>query len=190
MSKLIEMTGKRFGKLFVVGIAVEPKPAKYYQDKCQWWRCACDCGNITELPGKRLRRGEVISCGCARGRIKEIDESAKWACFRNCQRNAERRKIIFMLTLEQFLSITGSPCSYCGIAWSTQFRNYNRQGNDKYHGSYKRNGIDRIDSKIGYVSTNCVPCCKTCNFAKAEMSVEDFKAWLMRVYKHIGLSFA
>jgi len=45
----------------------------------------------------------------------------------------------------------------------------------------------RIDNvlgdNIGYVE-NCVPCCTTCNVAKATMGKDDFLSWIERVYNH------
>lgn len=59
--KLIDLSGKRFGKLGVVERAKnnngsEIKPAK--------WVCLCDCGNSTIVNGSSLKRGATISCGC------------------------------------------------------------------------------------------------------------------------------
>ena len=45
-----------------------------------------------------------------------------------------------------------------------------------------RNGIDRVDSSIGYVPSNCVSSCSHCNRAKGARSVEEFKAWAARLY--------
>ena len=56
-------------------------------------------------------------------------------------------------------------CSYCS-----------------FKGDINEMGIDRIDSSLGYESNNCVSCCKTCNFAKNSMSVEDFKSWITKIY--------
>jgi hypothetical protein len=46
----------------------------------------------------------------------------------------------------------------------------------------KCSGIDRVDSNKGYTIDNCVPCCKTCNLAKAELSQRDFLDWVRKVY--------
>lgn len=181
----LNLTGKSYGHLTVIGPTDKKHPTKYRHDKARWWSVKCRCGTETEYPGKRLKRGEIISCGCMAGTTKELGESAKWASYCWTRINAKRRKIPFLLTLEQYLSLTGSPCSYCGIAWSTQFPNYKRKdGQDKFHGAYKRNGIDRVDSSVGYIIVNCVPCCKTCNYAKAQMSLSQFRDWVYRVYHH------
>lgn len=36
------------------------------------------------------------------------------------------------------------------------------------------NGIDRIDNNKGYITENCVTCCKHCNVAKNTQSQEEF----------------
>lgn len=64
MNTLIDLTGKRFGKLFVVEKA-DPhitKGGKYVT----MWKCKCDCGNITVVDTQKLRKGHTTSCGCAK----------------------------------------------------------------------------------------------------------------------------
>ena len=51
------------------------------------------------------------------------------------------------------------------------------------YGDYIYNGIDRVDSNIGYIFENCVPCCKLCNMAKKEYPVEEFKEWIAKLGK-------
>ncbi len=46
-------------------------------------------------------------------------------------------------------SLMRSPCVYCGFLSNETL-----------------NGIDRLDSKVGYSVDNCVGCCKVCNFMK------------------------
>ncbi len=56
MSRLIDLTGQRFGKL----VALEHIP------KTPKWLCQCDCGNKTEVTSTNLRNGHTKSCGCLR----------------------------------------------------------------------------------------------------------------------------
>lgn len=53
----IDLTGRRFGKLTVEGLASADKGILV-------WNCVCDCGNITLVRGNNLRSGAVQSCGC------------------------------------------------------------------------------------------------------------------------------
>lgn len=54
---MVDMTGKRFGKLVVVSRAKSP-------NKQAAWLCKCDCGNETVVLGWNLRSGHTVSCGC------------------------------------------------------------------------------------------------------------------------------
>jgi hypothetical protein len=53
-----DMTGQRFGRLLTIG------PVARNQFKHIVWLCQCDCGNMTEADGNRLRRKRTQSCGC------------------------------------------------------------------------------------------------------------------------------
>lgn len=56
---LINLTGKVFGRLTVIGRdPAESKAAK--------WLCVCQCGNHSSVLSQNLRRGKIVSCGCYR----------------------------------------------------------------------------------------------------------------------------
>lgn len=52
------LTGKRFGRLFVI------KKAGKNKSKSILWECLCDCGNTKIVIGSNLRSGDTKSCGC------------------------------------------------------------------------------------------------------------------------------
>lgn len=54
-SKIIDLTGQKFNKLTVIGIASR-NPL--------YWKCRCDCGNTVNVRTSNLKRGMVKSCGC------------------------------------------------------------------------------------------------------------------------------
>jgi len=56
-SKLIVLTGQRFGKL-VVQDHYEIKKAKTF------WKCKCDCSNEKLIRAECLRNGKITDCGC------------------------------------------------------------------------------------------------------------------------------
>lgn len=62
MSKLIDLTGQRFGRLVVVERAENHIQANGCR-KTQWL-CQCDCGNHVVVQGANLKNGHVKSCGC------------------------------------------------------------------------------------------------------------------------------
>uniref|UniRef100_A0A6C0HCA8 HNH nuclease domain-containing protein n=1 Tax=viral metagenome TaxID=1070528 RepID=A0A6C0HCA8_9ZZZZ len=77
--------------------------------------------------------------------------------FRLYQKSCLERCLEFKLSFDEFISIVNNDCFYCG-----------------YKNSDFVNGIDRIDSKKGYILDNCVACCKMCNYMKASLSIDVF----------------
>ena len=84
MPKLIQMIGKKFGKLTVLEECEERK----HNEKL--YKCKCDCGNINYIIGSELRRGKRKSCGCMRGnpihnmsndRIYRLYQNIKQRCY-------------------------------------------------------------------------------------------------------------
>ena len=57
MAKLIDLTGKRFGRLLVVSKAES-------KNKRTMWNCICDCGSRVVVGGKDMRQVKTKSCGC------------------------------------------------------------------------------------------------------------------------------
>ena len=56
----MDLTGRRFGRLTVVGEAEKTKNGKRY------WLCRCDCGRECWVEGYHLKSGHTKSCGCYR----------------------------------------------------------------------------------------------------------------------------
>lgn len=57
MSKALNLVGKRFGRLVVLG-----RTENRGKNVC--WVCQCDCGNVKEATTMLLRSGNTKSCGC------------------------------------------------------------------------------------------------------------------------------
>lgn len=60
---IIDMTGKKFGRLTVIRHCKRPKG---YVNTLAWWLCVCECGTKKRVAGDKLRNGDTISCGCFR----------------------------------------------------------------------------------------------------------------------------
>lgn len=56
--KLIDLTGKKFGRLTVVEVLPERKHNK------KVYKCACECGNYANVVASKLIAGYTKSCGC------------------------------------------------------------------------------------------------------------------------------
>ena len=96
------------------------------------------------------------------GECKRCQNESQERRYNIYKKNAKKRNIDFNLTKEEFYNITSKPCYYCN----------DYSNNDINNKLY--NGVDRIDSSIGYEINNVVPCCDICNKMKLDYSKEFF----------------
>ena len=75
------------------------------------------------------------------------------------------RHLEWTLSKEEFTNIQTQPCYLCGYKESSV-------------------GIDRIDSKQGYIPDNVRPCCTICNKMKNDSSYEAFMGHIERIVAH------
>lgn len=153
------------------------------------WLCRCDCGNEKIIKSTYLIEGKSTTCGCKINRFPNNDPklSSAMKIYNNKYKDGD-------LTFEQFLELSQQKCFYCGIDPSTatnrldNVRVNTRRGRENQFsgekGTFIYNGLDRIDSNIGHILTNVVPCCKDCNRAKLALSIEDFRQLITRIYNH------
>jgi len=164
-----DLTGHRYGKLTVI----ERRGSKRTYAA---WLCKCDCGNEVVVSSGNLRSGNTKSCGCSRGLLLGV------ASFNNLigrmKYAAKARGYVWRLTREQVAHLTKQQCHYCGVVPNQVEQHRGVKGN------YIYNGIDRLDNTKGYVIDNVVPCCGVCNRAKNDMTVREFRTWLVRVCGH------
>ena len=111
--------------------------------------------------------------GSCRGEIARL--SPVKDLYGRYRRNAARLRHEFALTFEQFHEFLLDGCHYCGSPPATIHRKPGMRLGATY------NGIDRVDSKVGYVAGNCVTACRFCNMAKGRLSTGEFTAWLDRI---------
>jgi hypothetical protein len=107
---LIDLIGKRFGRLRVIAYAQNHK-----------WSCVCNCGARVNVDGNHLRRGCTKSCGCLRKKhgMSGSPEYKTWVnmkqrCFNPCNpayENYGGRGIIVheqWLNFEDYFADTGT----------------------------------------------------------------------------------
>jgi len=178
------MVGQKFGRLFVVSAAKS-------QHKRTYWNCLCECGNTCIAMGKYLRQGKKRSCGCLKRESAQINARAMTASnslpsgvaafnllYASYRASAESRSIEFNLTKDELQKLTKESCFYCGVEPLVTY--LPRLPN----GGYVYNGVDRKDNNLGYELTNCVSCCKTCNWMKNTHSAEKFILHCFAVVNH------
>lgn len=179
-----DLSGKVFGKLTVL------REAPRNRKKDIQWACLCECGTKAVVGGGQLREGRTKSCGCLRHEQHNLGDDREKAILKKVYSGIiarrKHRNLKNDLTYEEFLSIIFKPCVYCGVIRS----NYSRDitaGHLITDTVVTFNGIDRIDSTIGYTKDNCVPCCKTCNLAKGKMAKKEFLLWVKKTYDHMKM---
>lgn len=101
--------------------------------------------------------------------------------------SAKKRGIEFSLSFDDVKSLVMDDCHYCGNPPVNRIVQYTKNSIGKKYPENRKTysfytGIDRIDNTIGYIKNNCVPCCKRCNYAKTDLSSEQFKNWIKRLY--------
>lgn len=146
MAKMLDLTGKRFGRLTV--ICLDHKENGYY-----FWECKCDCGNSKIVKTSLLRNGHTQSCGC------KLVEHAKNMVYKHGLSNTD------------LYSVYRSMISRCYDKNHRFYKNYGGRGiticnewlnNFKLfydwalaNGYRKGLSIDRIDNNKGYFPNNC-----------------------------------
>lgn len=166
LCKINDLKGIRFGRL----IAINRLPKS--KNGCRLWLCKCDCGKIVEIKSSHLKRGTTKSCGCLRLKYTEPTLRAKKIIYTSYKLSAKRKGLEFSIPFENFVDIISLNCFYC----DSEPKNIKIEGKIRKT-TFKYNGIDRMDNSKGYIIGNIVPCCKMCNMAKNDMSIEKFLNW-------------
>lgn len=171
-----DLTNQRFGRLVVIGRAPTPPGTK---SRTAFWMCKCDCNKVKSIRTTNLTTGATISCGCYNHEVirkSAVIGAATLRIYDIYKRMAESRNLEFNLSKDEFTKLAVQPCYYCGI----QPQHLVIYRGDKF--TY--NGIDRVDNMQGYITSNSVPCCETCNKAKRILTVDEFRNWVIRIYSH------
>lgn len=177
----IDMINAKFGLVTVLSFSHTKNKVPYYLGRC-------DCGTERVFRGPYLRYRPLPSCGCKADRWanrprKNLSrlpdgEAATRQHFRSYKFNAKSRNYEFSVTLDEFRDLIMSPCYICGIPASSNIKTYNRGG--RVADSVRVNGVDRLDNTAGYLVNNLRACCGTCNVAKNDLTLTEFKLWFDR----------
>lgn len=146
----------------------------------------CKCGKEKVICLNNVRCGNSTCCGLSPCRGVERDKDAEVgykAILYVYKKHAKDRGFTFDLDYNYFKELTKGNCHYCGIQPIQVYQLKNpRTGKIRSGIPINYNGIDRVDSTKGYFNDNVVTCCKVCNRAKSNLSLDDFKDWISRVY--------
>jgi hypothetical protein len=148
MSKLIDLTGQRFGKLVVLGKA----PGRANSTNA-FWKCKCDCGNEIVTLGLCLRKGETTSCGCYRKEISQKKMTKHGMCHsRLAHIWYQMRERCSNPNLAGYVNYGGRGISVCD-EWENSFESFRDWA--LTHGYDPNLTIDRINNDGNYEPSNC-----------------------------------
>lgn len=142
----------------------ELKINDYYSGgRRQFFECICVCGKMFQARVDGIKSGAVRSCGCLTGdlisRKNRLPDNlgAINLVLRYYKQSARKRDFNFDLSFEQFEKLIYGNCFYCGSEPTlSKFRSSTKGRRDR---ELVYNGIDRLNSDLGYVNDNCVSCC-------------------------------
>ena len=96
----------------------------------------------------------------------EPSKRATTRAIKSLHNNADKRMIDVYISDDYLSQLMNMACEYCGD-------------------HKKLNGVDRVDSDLGYYPSNIVPCCSTCNLMKKDLSRDMFLEHAKRIVEHI-----
>ena len=176
--KRLNLIGKQFGRWCVIGpISKSLSSTKTGKIVTRLgWECRCSCGYLGWVTTQNLTRGQ--SNGCQNCATLPPGESAFNDLINRYRASAGKRGYAWELSSEHARRLFQSDCDYCGAipakTWAVHLK-----------GGFRYNGIDRMDSFVGYVSSNCVACCSTCNYMKRGLSRTQFFSHIRQIVGRI-----
>lgn len=190
MSKRLDLKEQRFGRLTAIKFDKTAKRSS--------WLCKCDCGKYKTISISHLRSGHTKSCGCLHlemslSKIDKMCEGNRKFTPKNATAHLVWMRTSYSdgdISFEKFLELSQMNCHYCGVPPGNK-RNVKKHDPSAAKETVKNadfiySGLDRVDSKGIHTLDNVVPCCKYCNFAKNNRSLEEFKQWAIKAFNYLG----
>ena len=149
MSKVIDLTGKKFGKLTVVKRAKSKKNCTFAV-----WLCSCDCGNTCEVRSPDLRSGNTTSCGCIKRRLsaQRLTKHGKTGNkFHDLWCNMKQR--CFCKTYASYKRYGGRGITVCD-EWQNDFKAFYEYISRLEHFGEEGYSLDRINNNGNYEPGN------------------------------------
>ncbi len=144
---MIDLTGKRFGMLSVERYSKTTKSGHAV------WICKCDCGNVKEIEGRKLRSGETKACGCQRG--KSISHGGSYSRLYGVWVHMKER--CFNPNHEAYKNYGGRGITVCR-EWNESFSAFQKWAVKAGYNPAAERGqctIERINNDYGYSPDNC-----------------------------------
>ncbi len=141
MSKLLDMTGSRFGSLLVTNRSASKNGRTA-------WNCSCDCGGHAVVLGDALRRGLTQSCGCLH---KRVTRKIKTRHGKSSDRIYQIYKHMLARCHPEFPGYGNRGITVCQ-EWAGSFECFYADMGDP---PSNKHTLDRIDNHGNYCKSNC-----------------------------------
>lgn len=147
MSKIVDLTLKRFGRLVALR-----KGAKKENRSTSYWECACDCGNVVSIRIDHLRSGKIQSCGCIlketlvdRNTTHGMAGSPEYKIWRYMLKRCYNKRCV------EYKKYGAKGITVCD-EWKESFEAFYRDMGPRPSSIHS---IDRRDGTKGYYKDNC-----------------------------------
>lgn len=159
----------------------------YSSSKC-YYRFKCSCGKefigtaqTIKQKYKQLEKFGTAGCKLCINKIRreQLPEVEFYTpIYKQYKRDAiKRSNRTFELSKEEATKLFTSSCHYCNANPSNSIKIGER--------IITYQGIDRMEQDKGYISSNVVPCCKTCNYAKNVLNYNEFLQHINKIYNNV-----
>jgi hypothetical protein len=162
--------------------------------KNKTWICRCKCG-----ADKRFWKISAIfkqkTCGCGTddAGLTAKQRRSMLSRMHGYKAGARLRDFSWELSYEEFVKVATGNCFYCNAKpkiWDcvSNAPSVKKDSPNIIASNYeiKFNGIDRLNSDMGYIKENVVPCCTKCNRAKSDMTFDEFSEHIKRIYSWLS----
>ena len=147
MSKLINISGQRFGRLVAIEYVGSTKSHNAL------WLCQCDCGNMIVTRSVTLRKKQTTSCGCYR---KELGHKILTSHGQSGTRLARiwynMKERCYCVTNPSYKNYGGRGIIVCN-EWLNEFQTFYNWA--MLNGYSDKLTIDRINNDGNYEPSNC-----------------------------------
>lgn len=147
MGQLVDLTGKKFGRLTVV------RRAGSTTNKAATWLCLCDCGNEKVVSSTHLISGATTSCGCyqkQRASESNVTHGASRSRLYNEWQHIKKR--CYNPNASNYKFYGGRGITMCN-EWRESFEVFKEWS--MAHGYSDSLTLDRIDASKDYTPENC-----------------------------------
>lgn len=179
--KIVDLTGKRFGRLTVIKLDSTNIEAR--------WICLCRCGNQKIIRASQLKTGGTKSCGCLR--LEKLQKRCWKGCgelsgthWKSILNHAKDREIEVLITIKDAWDKFLKQDKKCSLTGLDIFLSKTFSSDRKSHLLPTTASLDRIDSSKPYTIDNIQWVHKTIQGMKMNMSQSDFISFCKHVAKH------